>query len=605
MNTKKKWSLRTVSVLLCLTLILSYLPLSTVAAEVLTRVADPETLTRPETIYGNNTINAGKITVGKSVSTGSVTVNGHTVSLSDPDNFLVTISQSSQVMGLATQSSVPVDVVFVLDTSGSMEDNGRASEMVTAANAAIKTLLASGDENRVGVVAFSDVDSGGGTSNDAAANVLSSLAHYDGDAANNHLQWVDDDGDVSRYGDYIAGRDRVTVGSGWNQRTVDAYRHGMNGGTNIQAGIIAGAEMLTSADDTTHTDPVTGKTVTRMPFLIILSDGQPTYTYSGTPWYAPSGTSQQGPGSSAYEGNGFLAALTAAYYKGKITEHYYGDSASNTNRCYVYTMGVELTGLSGDEALLAQITLDPSEYTTGDYAADGAASYWNYGNTANDGTKNPYYGWKHYWESFSKDPAADFDIRINSGSNTTAIWIGSGEPQEYYEVDHPGSEPRKPTEPSAYASDRQWQRYYEQLAQYEILKAQYDENLKKYNEWLAWSQANFAVVSGRFYTVTEESITAARNYVNGIGYSGGIAYNDDYYAADDVADLEKVFTDLVTTIQQKAISVPTKVTSGNHHFDGYVTFSDPIGEYMEVKDMKGVLADGYFYQGLSFAEKLW
>jgi hypothetical protein len=56
-------------------------------------------------------------------------------------------------------------------------------------------------------------------------------------------------------------------------------------------------------------------------------------------------SSEQGPGSSYYSGNGFLAALTAAYYKGKITEHYYGNNASENNRCYVYTIGVGLESL--------------------------------------------------------------------------------------------------------------------------------------------------------------------------------------------------------------------------------------------------------------------
>lgn len=67
--------------------------------------------------------------------------------------------------------------------------------------------------------------------------------------------------------------------------------------------------------------------------------------------------------------------------------------------------------------------------------------------------------------------------------------------------------------------------------------------------------------------------------------------------------MKSVFEDLVRTIQEKAISVPTKVTTGDHNFDGYVTFTDPIGEYMEVKDMKGIVADGFFYQGASFAQK--
>lgn len=530
MNGKKKLSHRLVSIVLCLTMLLTYLPLSIIAAEdPISTVADPQTLTRPETIYGDSTVNAGKITVGKSVSDGDITVNGQKITLDGKNNFLITISQSAQVMGLTSESSVPVDVVFVLDTSGSMKDNDRAETMVSAANSAIKTLLAANDQNRVGVVAFSSEEYGGGTSNDAAANVLSSLAHYNDAAAENHLQWVDSSGEVSNSGGYIAGRDSVTITTGRfnpQTRTVNAYRHGKNGGTNIQAGIIAGAQMLTSATNTTYTDPTTGKTVNRIPFLIILSDGQPTYTYDDDTWYNPTLTGnnaagQQGPGSGAYEGNGFIAALTAAYYKGKISEHYYGENAGSGNHCYVYTMGVELDSLTGDNKNLAQITLDPKTYTAGDYADTNANSYWNYGNTANDYNKDDSYGWKTAWESYVA--GRSFDIRIES-------------PDRFGE--------------------------------------------------------------GGWYTFTADSIANSKQYVS------SIAYNDEYYNASSVGEMEKVFTEMVTTIQKKSISVPTKVTTGDHNFDGYITFTDPLGAYMEVKDMKGVLAGGHFYQGSFFAEKI-
>ncbi len=487
----------------------------------ITTVADPETLTRPELIYGDNTINAGKVTVGKSVSNSDITVNGQNISLDGDNNFLITISQSAQVMGLSSQSTSPVDVVFVLDTSGSMKDNNRAETMVKATNSAIKTLMNANEHNRVAVVAFSSRTYGGGTSNNAAANLLSSLAHYSGDAAENHLRWVDSDGEASDDGSYIAGRDTVVV----NRRRVNAYRNGKNGGTNIQAGIVEGAKLLTAVTDTTYTDPNSNETVTRIPFLIVLSDGQPTYTHDDDEWYNPQTSTEQGPGSSAYEGNGFITAITAAYYKGLITEHYYGEKANSDNRCFVYTMGVELNSLSGDERALAQITLNPKEWTTGDSAVSGAKSYWNYGNTANNNNVNSRYGWKTYWESFTRENPSSFQVRVNT---------------------------------------------------YQWGNTVYDQN----------------------YTITASSINATKKYID------GIAYNDEYFSADNVSQMEAIFEAMVRTIQQKAISAPTKVSTGDHDFDGYVTFTDPIGEYMEVKDMKGVLAGGYFYQGESFAKYL-
>lgn len=584
MNVKTKISHRALSVLLTIALLITYIPLLSFSASsdtvsAITTVADPATLTRPETIYGDNTVNAGKVTVGKSVSNEDITVNGQTITIDGENNFLITISQSSQVAGLTSSSSAPVDVVFVLDTSGSMDDNDRAETLVTAANSAIKTLMAANEQNRVAVVAFSSEDYGGGTSNGAAANVLSSLAHYNGDAAEEHLRWVNSSGETSGNNRvYIAGRDTAAIRVNGSTRNVNAFRHGKEGGTNIQAGIIEGAEILTSVSNTTYTDPETNQTVTRIPFLIILSDGQPTYTYDDSKWYDPTENtaSEQGPGSGAYEGNGFIAAMTAAYYKGRITENYYKDDANADNRCYIYTIGVELNSLTGDNLALAQITLDPKTWTNGDSAVNGAKSYWNYGNTANDDTVNSNYGWKTYWDNY-QNADSGFDVRVDEGNNGTWVWTGEGTPEEYYVVS-------RPSRPNGRPSEEDWQEYYDKLDEYEA--------------WLEWRDTNFTYVTDVYYTFTAESINATKEYVD------SIAYNDEYFSADNVDQMQAIFEEMVRTIQQKAISVPTKVTTGNHNFDGYVTFNDPIGEYMEVKDMKGILAGGYFYQGASFAQKL-
>ena len=183
----------------------------------ITTVADPDTVSRPVDVYGDNTENAGKVTVGKSVSDSAVTLNyGNTSQAFTPgDNgFIVTVSQTAQMMGMVSESQVPLDVVFILDTSGSMNRYGvnRSASMVTAANSAIRTLLEANEHNRIAVVAFSDNDSGYGTSEGAAANVLSSLAHYSGEAATNHLRWVNSEGNASGTGrNYIAGRDMVEI----------------------------------------------------------------------------------------------------------------------------------------------------------------------------------------------------------------------------------------------------------------------------------------------------------------------------------------------------------------------------------------------------------
>ncbi len=484
---KRTFSQRVLSVLLCAAMLLAYVPggilRANAAAGDIKTVADPATLTRPGTIYGDNTANAGKVTVGKSVSDTDITVGGQNIAVSGDNNFLVTISQAAQSMGLTSQSSVPVDVVFVLDTSNSMAGS-RVTEMITAANNAIATLMAANEYNRVAVVAFSG-SQGGGTSGGASANVLTYLDHFTGDAATNHIQWVNSQGSTT-------GRNRTYI----QGRGTDAGRRsGTSQGTNIHAGVALGGKLLAEQTNTTVVT-ADGKTVTRMPFLVVMSDGAPSIAAGGN-WYAPSMT--QTIGSIREEdGLGYLAAITAAYYKGLITENYFGNAASNTNRCYVYTMGLGLS--SGG---LAEMTMDPS----------GASS-----------TTNSYFdNFENYWTDH--EDGEDYRVSV-SGSST--------------------------------------------------------------------------------YTVTGTSIAATKKYVygTGLGYTGSYKYNDEYFSASEAGDLHDAFTSIVSTIQHKAVSVPTQVSSGDHNYDGYVNFYDPIGEYMEVKDMKGVIADGFFYQGVSAAQHL-
>ncbi len=496
------------ALLLAAALLIGYVPFSKVSAaanpDLITTVADKETLTRPQDIYGDNTQNAGKVTVGKSVQAAdasgnlSVLLNAGTsyaqeVTGSDPDNFLITITQTAQVMGLASESAVPLDVVFVLDTSGSMIDGGvnRVTPMVEAANTAIATLMAANENNRIGVVAFSDNDEAYGWGEDVPpTTVLSQLAHYSDQgntqAATNHLR--------------IQNSNIVGRGSNAGRRNQD------NGATNIQAGIIAGAKLLTGAADTTVT--VDGKTVNRVPFLVILSDGQPTRSYSSTNWYNPTSTAEQGPGNSNsgdYAGNGFLAATAAAYYKGLITEHYFGTNASEENRCFIYTIGVELDGG------LAEMTMDPK----GNFVTGSRNSYYNSFNTA----------WNSYTANSSRD---GFSVAVGANSS---------------------------------------------------------------------------------YKYTQASITATTKAVMGKSstgaamYEGGLAYNDDYFAADSADEIADAFSKVVSSIQLKAISSPTQITTTGE-FSGYVTFYDTLGEYMELKKMHGIVANGNFYQGTRFTQLL-
>lgn len=68
-------------------------------------------------------------------------------------------------------------------------------------------------------------------------------------------------------------------------------------------------------------------------------------------------------------------------------------------------------------------------------------------------------------------------------------------------------------------------------------------------------------------------------------------YVDAYYEANDAGQLADAFRQIVNEITTSAQS-PTEVESSDPVHDGYITYKDPIGKYMEVKNVKGLLYAG-------------
>lgn len=77
-----------------------------------------------------------------------------------------------------------------------------------------------------------------------------------------------------------------------------------------------------------------------------------------------------------------------------------------------------------------------------------------------------------------------------------------------------------------------------------------------------------------------------------------IAYNDGYFAAENADQVAQVFEDITQEIIASAPSAPTEVEGDDPLTDGYVTYTDPIGEYLEVKDIKSLI-----YSGQEFTAK--
>lgn len=75
------------------------------------------------------------------------------------------------------------------------------------------------------------------------------------------------------------------------------------------------------------------------------------------------------------------------------------------------------------------------------------------------------------------------------------------------------------------------------------------------------------------------------------GYSD-LYYVDSYYDVDDKETMDTAFQSIVDSIMLDHAEAPTEITTDNPLTDGYITYTDPIGEYMEVKKLKSILYAG-------------
>ncbi len=81
------------------------------------------------------------------------------------------------------------------------------------------------------------------------------------------------------------------------------------------------------------------------------------------------------------------------------------------------------------------------------------------------------------------------------------------------------------------------------------------------------------------------------------------SYVDEYFSASG-AGLTNVFASIIDEIILQSRYYPTHLEGGNPDFSGYVEFTDVLGEYMEVKDIKGILLGTTLFDGHMMASKL-
>ena len=473
------------------------------------------------------------------------------ITMSDDADFLHVYS----VLG-STEKEVgvtPLDVVMVLDVSGSMGDPGSSDskirQSVDAMNQAITTLMELNINNRVGVVVFSSYAAeliplsrpnplGTRTLNGETFSEyiqISQYVYYQTNSAStrNGYYW--------RYTFKTEAGRTVTTGTGAITGTNGSLQSSGSGdgtptvtdpsripyigtNTNIDGGMWTGLSLLANADNTVVT--VDNKQLSRIPSFIFLGDGDPQImmTWTGGNWWAPNTNSITNEGMfddipivlSTIMHTSFMKSAVINHYteaaKAKQAENL--DAATQEIDLNFYSVGIEMgqAGHGGYGPQAAQAIMDPK-----DTAGDGEA----FGSTNTSYRNSTYVVREAYslWETWGSP----------TGGNVTANSCVRG-----------------------YAG-RVFNQFGTNTIPYNVTKAQ--------------------VIENTYYT-------------------------DQYFSAD-AGEIGQTLEDL---IQEITTPTWTPVSGSNSAgVDGALTYSDPIGDYMTVDSVTDMILFGTRYKIQKFA----
>jgi len=367
-------------------------------------LSDLNTTTKYSESLGDNasTEYAGRIWTDKSVFEEDAVFTGYsgasqTVKKGD-DDFLVSLSALATSQSISGQTQTPLDVVFVIDMSGSMRqntmDNGRTrmANMMDALNDSVEALLATSPQTRVGVVAFS-----------GEAYTLLELDNY---TKLNNQDFFSTNTNESRIYTRAVGATKGTI----NTTTVTSS------GTNIQRGIHDGLAMLLNVTDTTVV--VDGQTVKRAPSVIMLSDGAPTIASSFDTWWDLSADGGNYDYDTERPVYAMQAIMTASYMKDAIDRHYGIDGTAYSTK--VYSIGMGINDLTNTNKNIAFLAIDPASHIEkNNTASNTVREAWN--TYKNGGTPKVHnYTFKHPNTGYDIDSIAYVDQYYNA-DNAQAV----------------------------------------------------------------------------------------------------------------------------------------------------------------------------------------
>ena len=545
---------------------LFHYPVATANNSNYSRVADPNTMEaylNPNVLgIAENSRYAGRIWTDKTVFALGRTSDsfngtflqldankdGSRLQVSTNTDFLHVFSAlgSSQVVNQET--SKPIDVVLLLDISRSMtgvEDH--LQELMTEANTLIKQLM--GDDpnhkvhadNRVGVVVY-----GGG------AQTLLPLNHYQSSNNGNYIK-IGNKTDSSNSTYFAEITTTVKETNGFQNTSSKVM---LADSTYLQGALALGMGMLATEKDTTYYDSITKTTQPRTPVVIVLTDGATNIISANSTsnggntryndWWNPM------TGVIAHAGEGMNYAVGGA-------NPFYADcnettgNGTETGRNSKENKNIEIQAIAPrtvSNLLLAGYYKKKiqANYKTSMLGFSIGYNIGGLGTYANEqllATMNPktYFGERTDVTSLAQN-------EINATKNTL---------ESYFKGDSPAMRfPRNEKDKYTYVSSG--------------LYANFTWNHPKGDE-------------------AQYDVTSLED----------VYYIDKYYQANS-GDLSNIFDQIFEQINSSAF---TPIGGSNDAgVKDSLTYMDPIGEYMEIKDKGVTIGDKTYDMGLLLFEKM-
>ncbi len=525
-----------------------------------TRIADKSTVDDYKEIISNSThgtANNGRVWTDKSVyskdDSNEVTLDNK-FNIQFDDDFLNVFSALGTSQQVLAKEIAPLDVVLLLDVSTSMTTSGTeykdsAEKVIEEANKLIKELMGKSEANtkvskgnRISVIVYA-----------GGSQVLLPLNHYDTLEGDNYISIEDC---IEKNGKFFAtvSTNVKVEGETFENRTSKPM---FADATYLQGALYQGMHMLATEPDTIYTNPKTEAKLNRTPVLIVLTDGA-TNTVGAT----ETGDSEisidwWNPLSWVTEGDANSEAILPTYYNDGTNDYRNFVPYPNGNPFYISCSGGKTSPLY--KAIAPR--------TLGTLLTAGYMKNWiedNYSKKAVNNEKINLYGF-------------GIGYNIGTGNDNISVQLNSTmNPKEYFTSEN---------------DDEQIQKAYTALENY----------IKDDGQTQTMQFDNYKWINHNITGSWDFNHPSDDNKKYDVKSIEDVYYIDKYFTADD-GNIQEKFQELFSTILTTTLINTFTPIKGENCLgtEDTLTYVDPIGDYMEVKDVSDLLLFGQRYDIVEF-----